>query len=808
MKRIFFLIVLFSNTVVFGQNNSIDESTVHTFSVFVKGTFTGKVTDARSGLPLEGVSVYITDTRTGTSTDKNGEFAIRNLPNGMHLVEVSHIGFTAVAEEIILSGDVKKDFALNESVVENNAVVVTGVSRSTQLKKIPVSISVLRKQDLLQLSSTNLIESLSKQAGVSTLTTGPAISKPFIRGLGYNRVLTINDGVRQEGQQWGDEHGIEVDEQSVNKIEILRGPGSIIYGSDAMAGVINIITNVPVQEGTMKFNVLGNYQTNNNLNAWNANWAGNVKGVSWNMYGTTKAAADYQNKYDGRVFNSKFTEKNLGGYLGYNSGWGYSHILLSSFDQKPGLVEGDRDAQGAFVKQLPGGTETRAEGDDFTKKTPDIPYQRVRHFKVAADNSIRIGKSRLAFNVGWQRNQREEFGNVDDPNERSLLFDLRTTTYTAQYHLPEKAGWKLSIGGNGMTQANTNKGVEALIPDYSITDIGGYLYVQKEFNKTSFSGGLRYDNRQLTAKETMVSGNAKFNSFKKDFSNFSATAGAVFNLGENINLKINAARAFRAPSIPELASDGTHEGTNRYEYGDQNLKNETSWQGDAAIEFNTEHLSFTASAFLNSFDNFIFYRKLEAVGGGDSAVNVGGDLITAYQFSQRKAIMSGVEASLDFHPHPLDWLHIENTFSVVRGRFKEQIEFTDNMPLIPAARIRNEIRGDFKKAGENMRNSYIKLEFDNVFAQEKAFTAYNTETATTGYTLMNIGIGTDFVTKKGEPLFSLYFGGNNLADVAYQNHLSRLKYADENQATGRRGVFNTGRNYSFKINVPLSFTIK
>jgi len=142
----------------------------------------------------------------------------------------------------------------------------------------------------------NVIESITKKSGVSSLSTGPAISKPLIRGLGYNRVLTINDGVRQEGQQWGDEHGIEIDEASVQKIEVLKGPASLVYGSDAMAGVINIISNVPAPNNTIKLNVGANYQTNNRLRNFNANISGNKNGFNWSMYGTIKAAGDYQNK--------------------------------------------------------------------------------------------------------------------------------------------------------------------------------------------------------------------------------------------------------------------------------------------------------------------------------------------------------------------------------------------------------------------------------------------------------------------------------------------------------------------------------
>ncbi|WP_462255046.1 carboxypeptidase-like regulatory domain-containing protein, partial [Ferruginibacter sp.] len=164
------------------KNNSSTLPSIKNLKV-LKGTFYGTITDAKTGKGVAGTSVYINDIKSGTSSDNNGNFSIKNIPEGNHLIEVSHIGYTTIAENIIVSGDTKKDFVLGESVVENNAVVVTGVSGATQLKKVPFAVSVMRKQDFLQNTSTNIIESLTKIGGVSTLSTGPAISKPVIRGL-------------------------------------------------------------------------------------------------------------------------------------------------------------------------------------------------------------------------------------------------------------------------------------------------------------------------------------------------------------------------------------------------------------------------------------------------------------------------------------------------------------------------------------------------------------------------------------------------------------------------------------------------
>jgi iron complex outermembrane receptor protein len=767
----------------------------------------GKITDVKTGEPLPGASVILSDSRNGTVTDSTGFYTLKNIPAGHTVIEVSYSGYKTEVEHFDLTGNDVHNFALSSSYVMNEGVTVTAVGSATSIRKAPIPITKVNKTELLSTPSTNIIDALTKQPGVSQVSTGPAISKPVIRGLGYNRLVVVNDGVRQEGQQWGDEHGIEIDENSVSRVEIVKGPASLIYGSDAMAGVINIITTTPAPNNTIKGNILSSYQTNNKQRSLFGNIGGNSNGFNWNAWGDYTAAADYKNKYDGQVFNSKFNNRNFGGYIGYNGSWGFSHLIASSFNQKLGIVEGDRDANGNFVKALPGGVETVPTENDFNSTDPQIPYQHIRHLKFISDNSFRAGSGKLTLNLGWQRNQRTEFGNPDDPSEQSLQFDLKTFNYNTAYHLPDKNGWTTSLGIGGMAQNNANKGVEVLIPEYNLFDIGGFVYSQKTIGKSTVSGGVRFDNRSLNSRQFEEGGDVKFSGFTKNFSNLSGSAGISYAATENFLLKLNLAHGFRAPSIPELASNGAHEGTNRYEYGNQNLKSETSWQGDLGAELNSEHVLFTANAFYNRINNFIFYSKLAAANGNDSLVNVNGDIIPAYIFGQRNAALYGGEVLVDIHPHPLDWLHWENTLSYVRGQFATPIEGTNNVPFIPATKWISELRGELLKNGKSFKNLSLHFEVDHTFDQNKPFTAFGTETATPGYTLLNASVSTD-VVRKNKTLFSIYFLSNNLSDVAYQNHLSRLKYTDVNAVTGRQGIFNTGRNFMLRLNIPLSFDIK
>ncbi|MBL7725877.1 MAG: TonB-dependent receptor [Chitinophagaceae bacterium] len=813
-KHLFiFLSTICISQLVAAQENFSQSAMIKASHSLFKASLSGKIIDAKTGETLPGASVYFIDDKIGTVADADGKYLLTNIPFGHHVVEVSHTGYSNLVEHIELAADMQKDFALSPVVVENQGVIVTGVSGATSIRKSPVPVTSIRKSSLLQTPSSNIVDALTHVPGVSQLSTGPAISKPIIRGLGYNRIITINDGVRQEGQQWGDEHGIEIDEMSVSKVEILKGPASLMYGSDALAGVVNFITNVPAAEGTIKGSLLTNYQTNNGLFGANGNFAGNKNGFNWNLYGSYKSAGDYKNKYDGRVLNSRFNERNFGGYAGVNKSWGYSHIIFSSFDQKIGLVEGDRDdATGKFILFAGTTFERIATDKDLDLRDLFVPQQRVQHYKLVNDNNFAIGKNRLKINIGYQQNLRKEFGNPEDPAEQELFFDLKTLNYNVQWQFPEVKEWHTAAGFSGMQQNNLNKGKEVLIPEYNLFDVGAFVYTQRFFKKGTFSGGLRFDNRSVNSKEFFEGADLKFTAFTKNFSNVSGSIGVSYEPTDFVTVKANIARGFRSPTLAELASNGTHEGTNRYEYGVQDLKSEKSLQLDGGIDLNYEHFSFGLSAFYNHISDFIFYRKLESAFGGDSLVNVDGEDVPAFIFNQHNTKLSGIELSLDIHPHPLHWLHFENTFSFVRGRFDEKLDNnrigSDNIPLIPAPRWNGELKADFKKAGGIFRNLYAKLEADKTFKQDNFFSGYDTETTTGGYLLLNAGIGSDIVNAKKKILFSLHIGVTNIGDVAWQNHLSRLKYTAENMVTGRSGVFNSGRNFSVKLNVPLALSKK
>lgn len=816
--NLFFLFFLLATTA-FGQNR-----------------LSGTITDQTNQQPLVGVSVYLPDLRQGATTDAQGRYTVNNLPRGRFLVQVRLVGFSPVVKTLDILGATTFSPALLPSVTELGTVLVTGVSASTEKRRNPVPTAVVGPNELRRRTANNIIDAIAHTPGVSQVTTGAAIAKPVIRGLSGNRVVTLNNGMRQEGQQWGDEHGIEIDEYSVDRAEIVKGPGSIMYGSDAMAGVINFISPDPVEEGKISGSYSGNYQSNNNLIANSLMNAGNLNGFNWQTRLSQKAAGNYRNRYDGRVYNSGFNELNLNGYVGVNKSWGYSHLNFSSFNQNLGLIEGERDAEGNFLKlaEIDGeDQEVTVTPDDLQGYSLSDPRQKVNHLRFASQNNFILGGSRLTLNLDWQRNLRQEFGHdhgadeeesehegeeheEPDHEEASLIFDLQTIGYDLKYFLPEKAGWNTTFGLGGMQQVNQNRGEEFLIPEYRLADVGVFGFTRKDFSNLHLSGGLRYDRRFINSEALYLTDHnapttnpaeidqTKFIAFKRNFSNISGSAGATVDFSEKLSGKLNIARGFRAPNISELASNGRHEGTIRYEVGNPNLKPETSFQADAGLSLDTDHLTLDINGFNNNIQRYIFAEKLRSVAGGDS-ISDPADPAATFKYVQGNARLYGFEIGMDIHPHPLDWLHFENTFSLVRGIQKDQPDSTRHLPFIPAPRLQSEVRLNFKTGSNLLRNWFTRLEVEHNFRQNRFYAAYGTETATPAYTLLNFGAGFDVPNGRKQTLLSVYLAVNNIFDVAYQNHLSRLKYTAVNEATGRPGVYNMGRNISLKVIVPLSF---
>ena len=484
-----------------------------------------------------GANVYFHELKKGAISAEDGTYEISNLPKGLFIIQVKYIGYEQIIKSINLTRDTLIDFNLKETIFEMHEIVTTGIGRSTELKLSPVSIKSIDKNYLNVHSATNLVDALKAVPGVSQITTGVAIAKPVIRGLGYNRVLTLVDGIRQEGQQWGDEHGIEVDEYGVDRIEIVKGPGSLVYGSDGLAGVINFISPSVMPQDKSEINYAANYQSNNQLLANSISTSGSKKSFNWNIRATDKSASDYKNAADGKVYNSGFNEQDFSAMLGINKSWGYSQISFSSFNQQLALVEGDRDSTGAFVTS--------------TLNQINTPYQKIGHQKITSSTLWVLGNAKLNIDLALQNNKRREFANPDLPNNAELYFNLTSFNYTAKVSFQTLNKWQITSGFNGMLQSNRNQGEEFLIPAYQQNDIGLFLTSEK-FIKPNllFSYGARIDHRSLATDRLVLDQFGmpividtgvyfvKFNPLSKQTINFSAAAGLSYQYSNKSNIAI------------------------------------------------------------------------------------------------------------------------------------------------------------------------------------------------------------------------------------------------------------------------------
>lgn len=798
-----------------------------------KTTLKGKVTDKSTGQTIIGASIYIPELQSGAVTDIDGNYTLNNLPVRKVLVQVKFLGYKNVVQTVDLTQTTTFDVALEPAVTEVSEVVVTGTSKATEIKQSPIAIKTIDASYLQQNQGTNIIDAVAKVPGVSAVTTGPNVSKPFIRGLGYNRILTLFDGSRQEGQQWGDEHGIEVDEYAVDHVEIVKGPASLTYGSDALGGVVNLLPAPPVPEGHIVGDVLANYQTNNRLIGNSLMLSGNQNGVVWSIRGSHKMATNYQNPIDGRVYGTAYRETDASGYVGLNRSWGFSQLAFTLYDDLQEIPDGSRDSlTRQFTQQISEEDTLRpiVSDDDLSTYKIATLHQHVQHYRVYVKNSIFAGKGKIDINLGYQRSVRREYSHPEIAEVPGLYLLLQTGTYDLKYHLPEMKGWELTVGVNGMYQANSNKGTEFIIPDYREIDAGPFAQVTKHLGKVELSAGLRYDIRSFsndamyvgtdatTGFDKIVTGadtvgaEQPFYQFSHVFQGLSGSVGASWAINKNWQLKANVSRGFRAPNISEISANGVHPGTNIYQIGNKDFKPEFSVQEDLDLFFDSKHVSFSIEAFNNDISNYIYNQKLLNSQGQDSVIVAGNE---TFKFQQSRAQLIGGELNLDIHPHPLDWLHFENSLSYVYAinRGTKDQPYTDStryLPDIPPLRGSTDLRADYKKRFSIFKNVYAKIGIDYFLTQNNVFSAYGTETPTVGYVLMNAGFGTAFTNKSGKIIMNLAIEANNLLNKAYQSHLSRLKYFEDYSASpnGHLGIYDMGRNISIRVDFPLDFELK
>ncbi|WP_071837664.1 TonB-dependent receptor [Hymenobacter norwichensis] len=813
--------------VVFGSVAAAQSST---------GTIRGQV---KTGMqPLELATIALPGTTFGTSTDAQGRYELKGIPAGSHTIIVSSLGHQPQKRQITLVAGQTLELNAQLTAVPTSLsdVVVTGVSRATEIRKSPVPIVVLSKREVNLNSNGNLIDAAVKGVpGLSAVTTGPNISKPFIRGLGYNRVLTLYNGLRQEGQQWGDEHGIEIDQYDIERIEVVKGPASLIYGSDAVAGVINMLPRLPNgPAGQLKGEVLSEYQTNNRLLGNSVGLHYNQRGWQYAARGSYRLAQAYKNALEGRVYGTAFQELNLTAMAGVEKKWGATHLTATLYDNRQEIPDGSRDSLSRhFTRQV-------AEGpQDDIKNRPLVPtsdlstyrinalHQRIQHYRLLSRSRLKLGSGELQALLGIQQNVRREYNHPTAPTQAGLAVALNTYTYDLRYAAPTWQGLETTFGLNGMHQTNHNRAATDFpIPNYSLTDVGGYVYAKKTFGKLDLSGGIRYDtrllqwndfyvgpdsttgfDRQLSAAEAAGAA-PQFAALRTRYQGMSASVGATYNLSERLLLRANVARGYRAPNITEVGSNGLDPGAHIVYLGNRSFQPEFSLQQDVGLSAYLPDAEVSVSVFNNAINNYIYQARLQDA-NGQPVVIVPGN--ATYQYQQGRARLYGAEVTVNLHPKTMPALAFNNSLATVTGLNKEAGLLEANgaaakyLPFIPPLRTRSEVRLTSQHAWGRLSNAYVRAVLDYNAPQNRFYAVDDTETRTAGYALVGIGAGTGILGGPAkQEVLQLFAQLDNALNTNYQSHLNRLKYFEYYAVSpnGRRGIYNQGRNLSLKVIIP------
>jgi iron complex outermembrane recepter protein len=717
-----------------------------------QNTISGTIKDVKKQ-PLIGVSIYAPELHKGTSTDENGKYSLENLPNGKLKLTFTFIGFTTQNKTINLQQNATtQDIVLDETAFQIDEIIVSTAFNKIQTQNV-MKVEHSTIKELQKKGTATLIEGLATIPGVSQVSTGTSIGKPVIRGLSGNRVLVYSQGVRLENQQFGDEHGLGLNDAGVESVEVIKGPASLLYGSDALGGVLYFNPEKFANANTFKVNF--NQKLFSNTLGSNTSLGLKTSTDNWKFLvrGTYDTHSDYTVPDGNRVTNTRYNETDFKTGIGYSDSK-FSSVLRYNFNK------------------LDLGIPENGVAEQTTSKKTEYPSQAIDNNLLSLNNIFFFKNSKLDIDLGYIANDRSELA---EGNIAVLHMKLKTFNYDAKYHLPKLGKVESIFGIQGMRQTNKNSGEEYLIPDATTNDFGIFGTGNYEWKTNVIQAGIRFDNRKIASESKGIIGNeGYFEALDKSYDSFNASVGYKTNLATDFILRVNLASGFRAPNLAELTSNGVHEGTNRYEIGNSDLKTEQNVQTDLNLEYKNSHLEFFANGFYNSVNNYIYTSP--------AGTQING--FDVFDYVQNNANLYGGEIGLHFHPHPLDWLHFESSFETVTGK-KQNGDF---LPLIPANNWNNTIRTDF-----NIKNwledGYASLNISSTFNQNNVS---GFETKSNGYSLVNLGFGGKI--KLGKTDFDINLNGNNLFNKTYIAHLSRLK---------TDGIPNIGRNIVLGLNFNL-----
>uniref|UniRef100_A0A7V2B2X4 TonB-dependent receptor n=1 Tax=Rhodothermus marinus TaxID=29549 RepID=A0A7V2B2X4_RHOMR len=726
----------------------------------------GRVTDAATGEPLAGTTVLVTALQLGTTTNAEGYYRLSLPRPGRYRVLFSFVGYRSQVQEVVLGAEAQRlDVALSATTLEAPEVTITAKTQATDILATPQSVAVL-EGDLLRLGrGVTVADALAQTPGVHLLHTGPGVAKPVVRGLSSQRVLVVQDGVRQEGQQWGDEHGVEIDGAAAERLEVVKGPASLLYGSDALGGVVQITTRSPfAYERPLHSEITLEGASNTRMGSAHLELGGRQD--SWAYAG--RLALRQGGAYStprGLVPNTALEVVDGALQLGYQKQDQQWLLSYGRYQAKLGFFEPEADQD-----EVPQAHEDRYDIGE--------PYQRLVHDRLQLRGRWSWGLERLELNLAWQQNDRREFGHAHDgaghgpEEEPTLHLRLRTLTSDLRMHHRPLGPLFGTVGLSGFFQRNETLAEEALIPGARVWNGAIYVFEEVYLPQLTLSGGLRWDVRRLSVEDNEELGVL---AQKRTYRALTGAIGLAWQVRSDLSLAVNLGRAWRAPTLNELFSRGVHEGTSRFEIGKPTLEPEQSLSLDGTLRWLREAVYLEMSAFVNHVDRFIFPRPT-----GQRDPDSG---LWIYAFDQAEARLWGGEVLLNVGLWP--WLHLHLGGDLVRTR---NLETREPLPLTPPPRLVTAVELHWEQWGA-AREVMLRVGPTWVAAQRRVAPE---ELPTDRYVLWNAAVSAQW--QLGAWRLTTDLAVDNLLNRAYASHLSRLR---------PYGVLDPGRNVRLRVEVQL-----
>jgi len=729
----------------------------------------GKIVDDQQK-PLAGANIFVPEFQSGTVSADDGTYRLEKLKKGRVKIQFSFIGYkTLIKDTVISDEDLVIDIMLYFSTLLSQEVVVSGGRPSSQ-HETALKVETIKLTAIKSTANPSLMKSIANIPGVDVISKGSGVTSPVIRGLSTSNILVLNNGIRLENYQFSANHPYLIDEFGTDRVEVIKGPASLIYGPNAIGGVINFIREKPANSGSITGDANLQYYSNTNGVTANLGIKGTGNKLFWGVRGGMKSNMDYLQGSGNFVPNTRFNQASIKTFGGLRTKSGFFRIYYDYIKMKAGMC---------VLPVIPVITERGRKNR--------IWYQDLDMHLVASQNTFYHKDFKLQANLAYQNNHRRLKGDETEPQFTLVDTKLNTFNYEVKSDYAPSVRFNFIMAIQGMYQQNKNQEApEHVLPDYALNDIGLSAMSQLDQNQVHLQVGLRFDNRIIDVPEQEMHGHHHgegeheedepegqvFEPLHKYYGNISGSIGLTYEWSDQFLLRVNLASAYRTPNIAELTQDGVH-GT-RYEQGNRDLTSQRNYEADLNLHYHSRSWMFDIAGYYNFILEYIFLAPT-------SDTTSEGQFI--YRYLQNDASIYGLEAIIEALAMPE--LNIKGTFSYIRGRQSDG----DNLPFIPQNKLKIDIKWLRKELWE-LGNFYIRAGMGIAMDQDEPALF---ETKTGGYLLCDAGVGFSIKTSSGPIQFDIV--ATNIFNKQYIDHLSTLK---------ELGYQDPGLNVMVNINVPFS----